>query len=296
MKNKLPQLAVLLAVLALVVPFLHPSGQSAEPAAKKETAFERVMRTRTLRCAYMLWPPHLMADPNTKALSGKDFEIMEAIGKTANLKIEWAEEVGLGAFPEQLHSGKEDVFCVTVWQSSMRAARVDLTQAVDYSPPYAFVRDGDTRFDNNLELLNSEQATIVVVDGSTHKSVADSSFPKAKQYTLPGDSDASQVLMSLAMGKGDVVFADEFLVYEYNKHNPDAKLRRVAGVPPVRIYGEAFAVAKGEWELRDLLNVALGELQGNGTIDCIISKYEVVPGAMLRVAKPYADPARGENP
>ncbi|MFA6280068.1 MAG: transporter substrate-binding domain-containing protein [Bdellovibrionales bacterium] len=287
MKNKLSLLAVVLAALALVVSLGQPKTVGTI-TAKKETAFERVMRTRTLRCAYSVWPPYLMIDPNTKQISGFDHDIMEAIGKAANLKIEWKDEVGFGNFPEQLSSGKDDAFCVTVWVSAMRAQRVELTTSPDYASLYAYVREGDTRFDNTLNSLNNESATIALVDGSTQKAVADGSFPKAKQYALPGDSDGSQVLMALASGKGDVIFADEFIVHEYNSHNADKPLRRVAGAAAVRVFGNAFSVAKGEWELRDLLNAALTELQGAGIIDRILSKYEVTSGAILRAAPSYA--------
>ena len=89
---------------------------------------------------------------------------------------------------------------------------------------------------------------------------------------------------------------DDFLISDYNARNPSNKLRRVAGAPPLRTFGVAYAVAKGEWELRDLLSVALSELQLNGTVERIIKKYETTPGSILRVAKPYADPVHGGNP
>ena len=288
MSNKIGLFALVAAMVALGVAYFH--APAASVSAKKETAFERVMRTRTLRCAYSIWPPFLMMDPNTKKPSGVDYEVMEAIGKTQGLKIEWQEEVGFGSYPDQLSSGKQDAFCVTVWNSSKRAQRVEYTIPEAYSPLYAYVRDGDTRFDNNLNVLNDEGVTIAVIDGSTGFFVASASFPKAKQYSLTNLSDASQLLMALASGKSDAAFYDEFTVGEYNRKNPDKKLRRVPGPEPVRVFGQVYSVAKGELELRDLLNVTLNELNGNGTIDKAIKKYESVPNMILRAAKPYQNP------
>jgi ABC-type amino acid transport substrate-binding protein len=290
MQNKIAYSALILALIALALTALRPANNFGFQPTKKETAFERVMRTRTLRCGYSVWAPFFMIEPNTKAMSGTDYEIIEAIGKVANLKIDWQDEVGFGTFPEQLQSQKDDAFCVSVWISAARAQRVELTTPADYSPLYAYVRDGDTRFDNNLDAINNENVTITVIDGSAIKAVADGTFPKAKQFALPGDSDGSQMLMALAARKGDVTFDDEFTIHEYNDHNPDKKLRRVPSPNPVRIYGGAFSVGKGEWELRDELNAAIAELLGNGTIDRILSKYEVVPGSILHAAKPYAHP------
>ncbi len=288
MKNKLSVVAVVVALVALGMPFLHSSDKGGGPVAKKETAFERVMRTRTIRCAYAMWPPFAMSDPNTGAKSGINHEVMEAIGKVANLKIEWLEEVGFGSFPEQLRTGKEDVFCSGAWMSVPRGQRVEYTAPIEYSVLYAYVREGDARFDGKPESLNDEHYTMALVDGSTNKAVTDAVFSKVKQYALPGNSDDSQAMLAVAMGKSDAVVFDDFLIGDFNAHNPSAKLRRVAGMAPLRTFGAAYGVAKGEWELRDLLNVALSELQLNGTVERIIKKYETTPGSVVRVAKPYA--------
>ncbi len=296
MSNKIAWVALLVAAVALAIVLLRPSPATGVPEAKKETAFERVMRTRTIRCAYAMWPPYAMSDPNTGAKSGINHEIMEAIGKVANLKIEWLEEVGFGSFPEQLRNGKEDVLCSGAWMGAPRGQRVEYTSPIEYSVLYAYVREDDSRFDSKLEALNDESATIAVIDGGTTKTAADAVFPRAKQYALPGEVDTSQAVLAVAKGKSDAVIVDDFLISDYNARNPSNKLRRVAGAPPLRTFGVAYAVAKGEWELRDLLSVALSELQLNGTVERIIKKYETTPGSILRVAKPYADPVHGGNP
>ncbi len=290
MNNKTSILALIIAVAALAVVVLRPATNVT--SEKKETAFERVMRTHTIRCAYTVYPPYLMIDPNTKKMTGIDYEVTEAIGKAAHLKIDWQEEVGFGSFPEQLRSGKQDVFCVSVWLSAARSQRVEMTVPELYMPLYAFVRDDDTRFDGNLSALNDEKNTVVVVDGSTTQAVAATSFPKAKQLALPDSSDGAQTPLTLSMRKADVMFNDEFSVNEFNKNNPDKKLRRVANVGPVRTFPEVFAVGKGEWELRDILSAAIHELNNSGVIGQILDKYEPVPGAFLRVASPYASPQK----
>ena len=290
MNNRAGYLALAVALLGLgITLFRAPSGSDAGQA-KKETAFERVMRTHTLRCAYALWQPHFVFDSNTKHMSGETYEIMEAIGKALNLKIEWAEEVGYGAFPENLRSGKQDAFCSGTWQSVPRATRVEYATPVEYTPLYVFVREGDMRFDNNRESLNDEKITFSVIDGASQKAATDALFPKSKQYSLGGDSDASQELVAVAQGKADAVVANDDLVDDYNAHNPQARLRRVPSKAPLRTFGLGFAVAKGEWELRDLLNVAIRELQINGTLENILSKNEAAPGRILRAAPVYVLP------
>jgi arginine/lysine/histidine/glutamine transport system substrate-binding and permease protein len=286
MSNKFGVAALVVALIALgVALFRTPSGQ--ETSAQRETAFQRVMRTRTLRCAYAAWPPYFMIDPNTRTMSGINYEIMEAIGTGANLKIDWQEESGYGIFPDNLRSGKQDAFCSGVRLSAARAQRVEPTAAVAYAPLYAYVRNGDTRFDGKLDAINDEKFSIAIVDGSTIEAVAKTTFPKAKSYALPQMSDEAQVLDAVAAKKADVVFTEASDIVYYNKSNPAKQLRRVEDVKPLRTLAAVFAVAKGEWELRDLLNSSIHELYGDGTVDRILAKYEVVPGAILPVATPY---------
>lgn len=287
MNNKIGYVALVLAVLALALVLFRPAANTGWQQTKKETAFERVMRSRTLRCAYAAWPPYFMIDPNTKKMSGINYEIMEAIGKSAAIRIEWQEEMGYGIFPDNLRSGKQDAFCSGVRLSAARAQRVEPTAAVAYAPLYAYVRGGDARFDGNLDAINGENVSIATVDGSTIEAVAKTSFPRAKSYALPQMSDEAQVLDAVAAKKADVVFTEASDIVYYNKSNPGKTLRRVDGVPPLRTLAAVFAVAKGEWELRDLLNTAIHELYGDGQIDRILAKYEAVPGAIFPVATPY---------
>ncbi len=287
MKNIVSWLALVVAVVALGFVIVCPAGQ--QSAAKQETAFDRVMRTRTIRCAYTVWPPHFMIDPNTKEKSGIDYEVMEAIGRVTNLKIDWQAEVGIGVAAEQLQSGKQDVFCAALWENGRRAQRLDMSRPIDFMPLYAYVREENSRFDGNNSAINNENASIAVVDGSAQKAIADSLFPKARQYSLVGDVDPTQSFLVVGTGKADVVFSDQASIDDYNAHNPTHKLRRVTGASALRIYGDVFSVAKGEYGLRDLLSVAINELQNDGTLDRILDKYKVAAGSLLRVAKPYVD-------
>jgi ABC-type amino acid transport substrate-binding protein len=59
----------------------------------KESAFDRILRTQTIRCGYVVYPPSIIKDPNTGRLSGIFYDITEKMGERLNLKIEWTEEV-----------------------------------------------------------------------------------------------------------------------------------------------------------------------------------------------------------
>ena len=52
------------------------------------------MKSGTLRCAYLLYTPFFMRDLKTGELSGVFHDVMEEIGKSTGLKVEWTTEVG----------------------------------------------------------------------------------------------------------------------------------------------------------------------------------------------------------
>ncbi len=286
---KLAPISLALSLLALgSVWFFHAQDHRVSPL-QKETAFERVMRTQTIRCAYASWPPYFKIDPNTKQKSGIFYDLTEAIGKSANLKIEWGEEVSYSLVSQNLSSGKQDVFCGLMWTSPHRGKRIEFTAPIAYMPLYAYVREGDARFDHNLAAINDNRITIASQDGSSMQGIASATFPLAKQFTIPELSDAVQVIANVAAGKADVVFVNPDTMRDYNRNNPGKSLRLVPSATPLRLFGESLGVAKGEWELRDFLNVVLAELQGDGTIDRILTQYETEPGSFKRVAHPYVD-------
>mgnify|MGYP002361162467 CR=1 FL=1 len=89
-------LAAIVAVAASYITVtkfaLRSETAPAAAEAKKETTYERVMRTKELHCGYLIYPPNFMIDVNSKKMSGIFYDAVEAMGKELNLKIVWQEE------------------------------------------------------------------------------------------------------------------------------------------------------------------------------------------------------------
>lgn len=271
--------------------WVFQSENSAKPltdAVKsfKESTYDRVMRTQTIRCGYILWNPSLIKDPNTGHLSGIFYDYVEALGKALHLKIEWAEEMGWGDFPAALDNGRIDVMCGGSYANSARARVIDFVRPILYQPMYAYVRADDKRFDNNLDAINDPAVTIITVEGATPSVVAAQDFPKAKNIQLPEMTSLSENFVNLAAGKGDVVILYSGAFSSYDSHNP-GKIRRVSAKIPLRVFGDSLAVAGGQDQFRRMLDIATDEMILSGQIDKIIAKYDQNPDALLRVAPPY---------
>ena len=268
---------MLIALVASVATFkvMAPTATStaATPTAARESSYERIMRTGTIRCGYFIWEPFMYKDAQTNQLMGINYEMMERIGDILGFKIEWTTQADIGTYSQDLASGKYDVVCASVWPNAARINNSLLTDAEVWSVAYAFVRTDDTRLDGDLRKANSPEITMAVFDGDYTQDIAKQTFPQAKTFSMAANASGGDMLVALANGKVDFVVADMGIYHQFNKSNP-GKLRPVANVAPVRVFGEYLAVPLGEHQLKNMLDMAIQVLNGNRVFENILKKYE----------------------
>lgn len=255
-------------------------------AAEKETAYERVMRTGTLRCGYFPYEPMLMRDPNTGAMSGIAADLTEAIGRRLNLKIEWSAEFGFATSVTDLQGGKFDVACMGFWRLPLEAKFFGYTMPFSYSFMQVYARADDKRFDNALEKINSKDITIVSADGHMSSSVARADFPLAKLNELPNMSSLTQQFEDILAGKADVLLTDSSAAAAYMKANP-GKIKVVPAARPLHVFQNTFAMDIHETALKSMMDSALIDIVGNGEMEKILKKYDPDGVMYLPVVKGY---------
>lgn len=240
---------------------------------KHDIVYERVMASKTIRCGYAEYGAFLTVDPNTHEVDGIMKEVMDEIGKRTGLKIEWTAPVGWGEITTAANSGKIDLFCNTVWTDKAQLQNMTLTRPLFYAPTYAFVRKGDTRFDNAYEKIDDPKVTIVGIDGDTTYVTMQDNFPKAKMFALPNEVQIAEVITSVVAKKGDVFLSDWSLVDDYEKMNP-GKIQRVKG-GPLFIMQEVLVTRAGEQQLKNVLDIVIQSLINEGFFDKLFKKYKV---------------------
>ena len=82
--------------------FIALTVSSVSFAGDKESAYDRVIRTGVLRCGYFVWAPHFSVNMKDGKKSGVYYDIIEELGKSLNLKIDWSYEYTLGQQVEAL--------------------------------------------------------------------------------------------------------------------------------------------------------------------------------------------------
>jgi ABC-type amino acid transport substrate-binding protein len=286
MKSKLAVLALVVSLASFAVSFSHRGGEATVAQAPvKESAYDRIMRTRTVRCAYIVWPPYLNRDANTGKLSGVYYDLLERMAKDWGMKVDWVEEVGAGNRFEGFATGRYDLVCAPSGGSPERTNAADFSRPFVYHPFFLYARADDNRFDNNYDAANDPSITMQSIDGYIGASIIKQKFPKAKLSSLPNLSTDSEVLLAIAMKKADASVCDSIMATDFIKNN-SGKIKRVPG-EPVRYSSETIPLPLNETQLRQKIDISLGYYLETGVIDGILNDNGLDSGKVLRVAKPY---------
>ncbi|MGE3770073.1 MAG: substrate-binding periplasmic protein [Bdellovibrionales bacterium] len=241
------------------------------PGISHESAYDRVMRTGTLRCGYFLWPKFVDKDPNTGALSGIAFDVAESVAQKFGLKVEWTE-VAIGSEVEALQTTKVDAICAANGPFNWKSAAYE-----DFVTPFAkfridvYGRANETRFKIPAD-LNSPDVTFSALDGDLSTVYAVESFPQAKMLSLPNMADPSLLVLNVIDNKADVVLVDPVTVSMTEAQYPGA-------IKPLfaRPYGfipTGMSVGKNQHALLQMLNQGMEILFDVGIMDKILDKYD----------------------
>jgi ABC-type amino acid transport substrate-binding protein len=250
----------------------------------RESVFDRVMRTGTLRCGFIPWPPGFDVDPNTGEVKGPTKELFESIIKLAGWKVEFVQS-SLGNVPLELETGKFDAMCADGPWTITNVRLVDYTTPAIYSPIFVYVRESETRFKNYAD-MNVDGVSFVGIDGDISSDLAGLRFPKAKLRTLINMTDPAQMMMEVADGKADAVILDPVTAENYMKSNP-GKMRQLADKNPLAVYPAMMSVKRGEDKLQQTLSRATEMAINIGLVDMKADLYDPTRRTIYVPAKGY---------
>lgn len=255
------------------------------PAAGATDSLTKAQIGQTLDCGYVSYPPALVKDAKTGEWNGFDRDFIADIVRRLKAGYAYKYESNWGTVPEDLKTGKYDVLCSTYWISSEKAKFVLFTRPLYYQPIFIVTRANDTRFDKDLSKLNDPKVTMVALEGDVPVGVIQNDYPKAKLMTLPGvTSKYSDTMLWVADGKADAGIMDVSEFYNYNKNNP-GKLKLTALDKPVRLFPVSFVLKQSDVALWHAFNMAIEEMQLDGTLERIMRKYIHAPHAFYPIGR-----------
>ncbi|TAH37991.1 MAG: transporter substrate-binding domain-containing protein [Alphaproteobacteria bacterium] len=268
---------------------------TAIPGTAQNVAFDRVMQTRVLRCAYTNWAPMLSRDPNTGAMSGIWYDYMNELARSLDMRVEWTQELNNASYPGDMNSGQYDAECTGGWQTAQAGKSVEYTVPMFYFPVVAVVREGDCRFDQSLTYINDPMVRVVAVDGGLSQNILRRNYANAYMVNLPPSADETgQQLSAVESGQADVAFLNLSVAHEYMSKNPGKF--KVISHTPAQVIPANISVAGGEFRLTNMLNTASQNLANSGYMTALLDKYDPNSQAFYRVTRPYQTPDTTKKP
>lgn len=281
-------LLVVVIAIAATLGTIAATGHFNGPAVQqvhKETAFERITRTNTLRCGYAIATPWFFVDPKTNKMTGYAYDVTTRVAEKIGLKIDWAEETGWGVAEQGLITGRYDMMCGTVCVDPRRNRAVIYSRPFKHAPMWPVVRADDHRFDGDSEKINQPDVRIGVKNSHIFEFIAKEQFPKAQLVYANDISDDTEFFLMLTSGKIDIAFSGQITVDMYNKANGDT-IRTTD--KPARYCNGGFMMNLGEHDLKQMMDNALLELNTSGELDRIAARYMPVQDKYVRLpAQPY---------
>jgi ABC-type amino acid transport substrate-binding protein len=276
------------AVVALLTArFLTPAATSATGSVAPLSDLENILERRVIRAGYVSNPPSCIVDPTTKRVSGIVADTMQAIADSAQLKLEWTEEVGFGAMVEGLRANRYDVVPCAIWPTAARAREADFSTPLFYSGVGAYVRPNDTKFVKGLSAINASNVRIATVDGELAETIARTQFPNAQRVGVPQMSEITTMLLNVKENKADVAFVELYFAHEFLRNNPGS-LVRLAPQQPVRVFPNTILLRKGQPQFKAFLDTAIEEQINLGAVERMVSRYEPAPGTFYRLPPPFS--------
>lgn len=238
------------------------------------TAYDRVANTRTLRCAYAAYNPMLIIDPNTRQLSGIFYDLVNEIGKRANLNVEWVEEVGYGNINAGFVTNRYEAFAAGLWPAGSRSLNTVFSAPLFYDPISVWVNAKDTRFDgpDGWQKLNSPDYTVTYTDGDATQNMKRAFFPLAKDAPSSQADTIAEECDKVAARKADAMFRDLISGHLYLQSNPGS-IKNASPDKPAIMYPLTIGFNQNEHGLKNMVDAVIYELQQDGTVARTLKKY-----------------------
>ncbi len=218
------------------------------------------------------YPPISYKDPATNQLQGFDIDLGEAIGKELNLKIEWQETAFAQIFPS-LATGRVDLAMAGVGDFPSRRETVDFVNymrtGAQFYTSAANAKDIKSTDDLCGKKVGASRSTKwpeQIEEWSKANCVAKGK-PALQVIGTEGSSDTRTQLKS---GRLDVgAQGNETMPYA-QRIEPNTYVTIGAAFTDALV---GMPVAKSETAVRDMLKVALENLQRKGIYDQLLAKH-----------------------
>jgi len=251
-----------LVIIALAVLSFFHLGEHKENVDVRVSAFDNIFNQRKINIGYIVFPPTITQDPNSKELGGHFIETIREICLQAAIEPVFIETDWKG-FSAGLKSGRFDVSIAPTFITIPRSISVAFTDPLFYAGNGVIVRKNDTRF-NTIDDFNRRDITVAVTQGSAAHEFALSNLKNVKLNVLPGP-DQLLTLQEVLSGRSDAGFANSYDTQTFVNKYP-TKVKDIFSETPYNLTPVSWSVATDEPELLAFFNSALHALKTQGKL------------------------------
>lgn len=195
--------------------------------------------------------------------TGFDVELIEAIGKQLNKKVEWVD-IGFKGLIPGLIANRFEVAASAIYMTEKRQKVVNFTDAYYRGGLAVLVRTDDTRINAPADLGAGKKVSAQV--GTKSIEFLKNNYPAVQVVEV----EKNQAMFDLlAIGRVEAAVTGRPAAVEFAKSQP--KVRVLDEGLTTELYG--FAIRKSDTELQQQMNKALQTLRGNGEYAALTQKW-----------------------
>lgn len=232
------------------------AGEAADEEGKEEAAGDNVLVMAT----NAEFPPYEYHDGGD--IVGIDVEVAEAIAKKLGMTLE-IEDIAFDSIIPELESGKADIGVAGMTVDEDRLKNVDFTDPYTTASQVIIVKE-----DSDIAGPDDLKGKYIGVQLGTTGDIYASDY-EADGSTIERYNKGFEAVQAMQQGKIDAVVIDNEPAKVFVSQNEGIKILDEA----LTVEEYAIAVKKGNTELLDKINKALGELKESGELQAIIDKY-----------------------
>ena len=232
---------------------------AAEPAETGDAGLTTVNAGKLTMSTNAAFPPYEMTTDDG-GFEGIDIEIAGAIAAKLGLELQ-VDDMDFDAALLAVQNGKSDIVMAGVTVTDERKAVMDFSDSYSTGVQVVIVKEGsDVTIDNLGEKMIGTQR------GTTGYIYCSDDYGDDHVVAYDNGITAVQALLN---GQVDCVVIDSAPASEFVANNAGLQILDTEYVTE----DYAIGIGKGNTALLDAVNGALAELQADGTIDSIVSKY-----------------------
>ncbi|KKM09853.1 hypothetical protein SY88_16825 [Clostridiales bacterium PH28_bin88] len=266
-KRGLLLLVALVAIALLVVTAGCGGGAKEQPkadsAAQQQSQPQEPPKKEVLKVgSEAAYAPFEYQENNQ--ITGFDIELIKAIAEAIGMEAQVTHVDWDGLYPA-LNAGTIDVVISAMTITDEREKEVDFSEPYFQAQQTIAVKEGST-IKGMKDLIGKKVG--VQMNTTGHYVVRD--YPGMKEKDITPFPTTPDALMNLGKGVVAAVVADEPVVLNFIKYNPEMKLATVTDEFEKEYYGMAV---KTDNPLREKLNEGLKKVKESGKYEEIFNKY-----------------------